>query len=639
MESEHRRGRILGLVFLTAAWISLGSADGAWGHEPASGADPAAVASVLGPEPPLLPTPKAECGLGSRPETGLQGRVSPEDHESGRAAKGFTCNTELVGSYRKPNAVGTVGGFKVERYVDDAGHDCAYYDTTLMYPTNFLDSEGGVNVLDMSDPTKPRLSDRLVTAAMNTPHESLVVSQRRGVLAAVAGNLATNAGIIDVYDISQDCRHPILKSSTPVGFLGHESGMAPDGNTFYSASPGSATLVAVDISNLSVPVPIWIGNYDSHGLSISDDGNRAYVAGVDSGLIILDTTEVQARTPNPTVREIARLQWNSMSIPQNAIPVTIDGHPYNVEIDEFGAGDAVGAGRIIDLADERQPRVVSNLRLEVHQPENFAAIEDDTGQGNPVQGYAGHYCNVPRRVDPGIVACSFILSGLRVFDIRNPHNPREIAYFNAPVDPRVVPEGGIAPGPSNWAMSSPSLVPSRGEIWYSDGLSGFYAVRVTNGVWPFGSEGAAAGGRRCMARRSPIGPSNIGRVRIGYTRRRLLRLPFKPVKRTRRSFRYCVRRSSGRVRAVFSRRGRVALVATTARAHGNRGIRPGSSRQAVQRAYSRYRPVGRGLYRANSRSPRLIGFRGGRVRYFAVASRALLRNPRALRRHLRLAGL
>jgi hypothetical protein len=132
--------------------------------------------------------------------------------------------------------------------------------------------------------------------------------------------------------------------------------------------------------------------------------------------------------------------------------------------------------------------VISNMRLEVHQPENFDAIAGDAGATNPVQGYAGHYCNVPRRTDPGIVACSMILSGLRVFDIRDPHHPREIAYFNAPVAPRIVPAAGIVPPPSNWAMSSPSFVPERGEIWYSDGLSGFYAVRVTNGVWPFSDD-------------------------------------------------------------------------------------------------------------------------------------------------------
>ena len=599
------------------------------------GARAAQSTAPFGPEPPLLPTPRASCGPGSRPETGIQGRVSPDDHASGRAGQGFTCNTELVGSFVTQNANGTVGGFKVERYVDAAGHDCAYYDTTLMFPTNALDSEGGVSVMDMSDPTKPTRTARLLTPAMDTPHESLVLSRERGLLAAVAGNLATNVGQIDIYDISEDCRQPELRSSTPVGFLGHESGLSPDGRTFYSASPSSRTIVAVDISNPSVPVPIWFGNYDSHGLSISPDGNRAYIAGTSSGLIILDTTEIQARVPNPNVPVVARLQWKSMSIPQNAIPITIKGNPYLVEIDEFGAQSEVGAGRIIDIADEGNPRVVSNLRLDVHQPENFPAQANDNGAQNPVQGYAGHYCNVPTRVDPEIVVCSMILSGLRVFDIRNPEQPREIAYFNAPVGPRTVPGIGIVPDPSNWAMSSPSFVPERGEIWYSDGMSGFYAVRLTNGVQALAQAG---GRRRCLARRSPIGPRNIGRIRIGYTRARLGRLPVQPVRKTRRSYRYCVKASSGRVTAVFSRRGRVALVTTTARAHGNRGVRPGASAGTVRRAYSRRVAVGRGLYRANRRSPRLIGVRNGRVRFVAVAGRSLVRSGRELRRHLRLAG-
>jgi RTX calcium-binding nonapeptide repeat (4 copies) len=228
-------------------------------------------------------------------------------------------------------------------------------------------------------------------------------------------------------------------------------------------------------------VPIWYGAYDSHGLSISNSGNRAYVAGINSGLIILDTSEIQDRVPNPQVREVSRLAWESMSIPQNAIPVKIDGKEYVVEIDEFGAQEEVGAGRIINIEDESEPRVVSNLRLEVHQPENFAAQAGDPGTALPLQGYAGHYCNVPQRKDPGVVACSYILSGLRVFDIRDPRHPKEIAYFNAPVSERMTP-GFEA---SNWAMSSPAFDAENGEIWYSDGFQGFYAVKVTNDVWPF----------------------------------------------------------------------------------------------------------------------------------------------------------
>ncbi|MDQ3758920.1 MAG: hypothetical protein M3331_03110 [Actinomycetota bacterium] len=188
------------------------------------------------------------------------------DHESGRAAEGYTCNTKQLGSYEvSENPIGTVGGFEVERYVDDAGHECAYYDTTLLSPTNLFDREAGVNVMDMSDPKNPTFVTRLVTPAMISPHESLVVSQERGVLAAVSSNPAFLPGVVDLYDISKDCRAPVLKSSLPVGVFGHESGMAPDGKTFYAASPGTSTIVAVDITNLNVPVPIGYGDYDSHG--------------------------------------------------------------------------------------------------------------------------------------------------------------------------------------------------------------------------------------------------------------------------------------------------------------------------------------------------------------------------------------
>jgi hypothetical protein len=283
-------------------------------------------ASQQNAEPPLLPTPQGQCGPGSRPETGIQGRVSRGDHESGRAARGYTCNTEAIGRFGKETPFGTIGGFKVERFVDASGRECAYYDTTLLFPTNLFDEEGGVSVLDMSNPAHPVRTSRLLTPAMLSPHESLVLNRRRGLLAAVSGNAAFNVGIVDLYDLSGDCRNPVLKSSTPIGVFGHESGMAPDGRTFYSASPGTETLVALDISNPSLPQPLAVIDLPSHGLSISNDGNRAYVAGLDVGQIILDTSEIQARLPNPQAPEVSRLTWKSMSIPQNAIPITIDGH-------------------------------------------------------------------------------------------------------------------------------------------------------------------------------------------------------------------------------------------------------------------------------------------------------------------------
>jgi hypothetical protein len=464
-------------------------------------------AVTTAPEPPLTPTPRAECGPGAWPETGIQGRVSREDHEKGLAARGFRCNAELVGSLTKePPNLGSVGGYKVLRYVDRNGHECGFYDTSLLPPANAPDLTMGVRVVDMKDPAHPLLSTILTTPAMAFPHESLIVNEKRGVLAAVAGNLsqAVLPGIVDLYDISEDCLHPALKSSTPTGVYGHESGMTVDGNTFYSASFSTGTLVAVDITNLTLPVPIWFGQYESHGLSLSDDGTRAYIAKDANsgtlGLTILDTTQVQNRTPNPQVPEVAFFTWGGVSIPQNTVPITIKGHPYVLESDEFGAQVQTGGARLIDIADEAHPQVVSNMRLEVMQPENFQAQAGDPGVDTPfafAQGYTGHFCNVPTRVDPPIVACGMAVSGLRVFDIRDPRHPKEVAYYNAPVKPRTFPEG------SNWAYSQPAFAPERKEVWYSDAYTGFYAVRLTNGVWPdeVTTLRTLPAGRRCISRR------------------------------------------------------------------------------------------------------------------------------------------
>jgi hypothetical protein len=466
-------------------------------------------------------TPKATCGPGSDPEPGLQGRSAPD--APGRA-DGFRCNTTLAGRFE------SAGGYKALRYVDKAGRECAYYDTTLLFPTNAVNlsqTPTGVAVLDMSDPTKPRRTASLLTPAMQTPHESVVVNEKRGLIAAVAGNPAFAPGIVDIYDISEDCRNPVLQSSSPFGYIGHESGFSPDGNTFFATSIGTGDVTALDVSDPKLPKVVWRGKYESHGLTVSDDGNRAYLAD-SSGLIILDISQIQARAADPQVREVSRLSWPTITIPQVAHPVTIGGKPYIVEVDEFSAtesgsttahGIRVGAGRIIDISDETKPRVVSNLRLEVNQPEHRDATKDDPGTTSPVQGYAGHYCNIPQRKDPGIVACSFIASGLRVFDIRDPEKPREIAYYQAP------PSTGASPTePSNYAMSSPSFVPERGEIWYTDGGSGFYNVRVAPGVWPFRA-GSAPGAtdpslglpsnRRCVSRRNfPLTMRGITRNRV-----------------------------------------------------------------------------------------------------------------------------
>jgi hypothetical protein len=150
---------------------------------------------------------------------------------------------------------------------------------------------------------------------------------------------------------------------------------------------------------------------------------------------------------------------------------------------------------------------------------------------------------------------------------------------------------------------------------------------------------ATAGGLGCLARRAPIGPGNIGRIRLGYTRAQLLsRLPA-PRRLGSRAWSWCVKAGRGSVMAAFTRGGRVALVATTAPGHGNRHVLPGTRAAGFRRGYPRRRALGRSLFRATRRSTRLIGLRAGRVRFEAVASRAVIARRRVLRGYLRYAGL
>jgi hypothetical protein len=121
------------------------------------------------------------------------------------------------------------------------------------------------------------------------------------------------------------------------------------------------------------------------------------------------------------------------------------------------------------------------MRLAVHQPGARRGTQQlDPGAAIPVQGYAGHYCSVPYRNNPRIVACSMILSGLRIFDISNPERPREVAYFNRPTMPGSKTVNPTALG--GFAMSQPAWDVQRKSIWYTDGNSGFYVVKLAGGV-------------------------------------------------------------------------------------------------------------------------------------------------------------
>src|SRR5947209_6668735 len=314
---NHRKRMILlALTALTVTalggWLMLTPVEAAFVAPPPNdllalgqgpGQQPATVPVQPNQEPPLTPSPRAVCGKGSHPLSGIQGRVPASALNTPAGRNGYTCNLSAISHQ------GQSGGFKVLRYIDTQGHECAFYDTALLYPTNAITLTGppsqGVAVLDMSYPSHPVQTATLTTPPMLSPHESLSLNARRGLLAAVLGNPSTHPGLVSIYDVSRDCRHPIEDSTAPVARFGHEGNFSPDGRIFYAAGTSVKSVTAIDVTDPKRPHPYWNGVEYSHGLTIGAGGNRAYIADpINSQLLILDTSQIQAHKSNPQAFEI-----------------------------------------------------------------------------------------------------------------------------------------------------------------------------------------------------------------------------------------------------------------------------------------------------------------------------------------------
>jgi hypothetical protein len=476
-----------------------------------------------------LTVAKAFCGANDRPETALQGQV-PAPLRTAGGFKGFNCNLQLIGQSRGEGAAWSVAKFGT----------CAYYGTI----NNAAQTNHGVVVLDVGNTSNPRPTTYLTTPAMLLPHESMRVNERRQVLGA--DHNAANE--VDFYDVSGVCSSPQLLSSVALGngdlptpAFGHEGTFSPDGLTYWGGDIGHGQYYAVDITNLTNPRLLvrWQNPYSpnnggaktltTHGLSISEDGNRAYFTSLTgllgltgtevmpyapgtstNGVIIADTSEVQARKANPQVKVIGTLFWEDGTVAQHTIPIKIAGKSYLIGVDEGGSGGLPGLGtnnnlnalqnacnakmspfpmaRIIDISDETKPKVISKLMLETHDPANCDKVLPDLVGRRDLFTYGSHYCGVDDRLDATVLACGYMESGIRVFDIRDPLRPKEIAYF---VPPSVVgPSAGSSN--ANSGDGKPDHCPmqmnfdkSTGSLWTACQDNGFLALKFTNGVWPF----------------------------------------------------------------------------------------------------------------------------------------------------------
>jgi len=448
------------------------------------------------------PVPAASCGPHDRTES-VQGETTLAERFAPGQPQAYYCNVELVGQFEGEGSSADMRAFG----------NCAYYSTGQIFPDQSPQMQHpGVAVLDVSNPQHPRATAYLDSPVMRAAYESLEISPTQKLLIA-----STQPDSFELYDLSIDCRHPILKRSLSFpNLFSHSGTFAPDGRTFYGAkwppvpkTPPASAVFAIDTGDASHPrlVATWIppkSNWLPHGVALSKDGTLAYVTMISfqadsdvNGLVVLDVSDVQARRQNPNIRVVGTLFWSDTHVAQFALPVTIADKQYLVVTDLAGAlpagpasanacasgKPAHGFARIVDVSHAAHPTIASKLMLEVDNPANCSKVMHD-----PTFGYSSYGCSVDREENPRLLACGYWEGGLRVFDIRNPYQPREVAYYKPPARRSQNHPGSLYPilqvgpptGQARDHTADPVIFPEfreNSDIWFNSADNGFQVVR------------------------------------------------------------------------------------------------------------------------------------------------------------------
>jgi hypothetical protein len=436
---------------------------------------------VLQPEVQLGgSTPSADpmCGSLDRPETGVQGDVPLADQLSGRAREGYSCGLSLVGA----STLGDRGG---NGNMVWAG-DCAYI------------AGDGIAVVDVSDPTAPVHTTTLhgpgsdmsieTIAAVDVPGRQILAAGRYGF--QFDFGLAGQAPV-DIYDVS-DCAAPRLLTTFLMPGAVHNLTFSADGTRLWSTIP----LQAADTTDPANPV--YLGSLDdalrtngplhleyAHEVWPSEDGNRILIGGQlfgDEATMIFDVANWPAEPP--------RL-LSSFAGPGHSVrTATIGGRDYVLHSDESIvspisngcvpslATPAGGASEpmLTDVTDLAEPARVGTLSLAINQPEHCL---DALASG--VNG-SSHYQDVDDPDDTTFAMVSMWHSGLRLFDLRDPANPTEVAYFNpglydlglsGAIDAIGLPGRGM-----DMAWAHVRYDAETGHIWLATRAGGFWVLEL-----------------------------------------------------------------------------------------------------------------------------------------------------------------
>ncbi len=345
----------------------------------------------------------------------------------------------------------------------------------LSYPCAYVGNRrlAEVAIVDVSQAAQPALVGRLGLAPGLAPVEVRAMPDL-GLLVVVNFSPAVSLLTFDIHD----CRHPRALGSLALGGTPHEFYLwrdpaQPARLLAFAAMWGhqQTDLQVADLSDPAAPRVIYTWGAPAagvagtlHSISLSPDGQRAYLSMWEGGFLLADTSDLALGRPRPALRV---LNPNHPLLPppgvnvHSAVPLA---DPNYALLTQEVYSCPFGGLSIADVSDPAQPRLVGGFSL----PENDPAC---AGLPEPDAVFTAHNPLVVGQ----LAFVSWYGGGLQALNIGQPSQPARVGLF--------VPDGTGPAGGSPYGRYAAQVwsypILRAGLIYVSDIRSGLYILRYT----------------------------------------------------------------------------------------------------------------------------------------------------------------
>jgi len=331
-----------------------------------------------------------------------------------------------------------IDGFRLVGHSDLNGHGDGMQVMPLedtLYVAHFGPSGKGTSILDISDPSRPRVVEQWDAPTGSHTHKVQVADD----LLLVNHELFRSDGPapvgVAIYDLA-DPRHPRKVGFFETGGRGvHRIVYEGGSHAYISATPDGYTgriWMIMDLSEPANPNEVgrwwWPGMWEAGGETPDwpedEDrlvhhamvhGDRAYLGFWDSGMVVLDISD--PALPNT----ISRLNWEEGGHTHTCLPLPDRG--LVVVTDEAITNGCDGPRhmvRVVDVSDEKNPYVRSIFPV---------PVGDFCDRGLRFGAHCLHENRPGSYRSQQVIFVTYFNAGLRVYDVGDPDASVEIAHW------------------------------------------------------------------------------------------------------------------------------------------------------------------------------------------------------------------